>query len=95
MKPRATTLESRRQRRARYAELRSQGMTLAQVAEAVGVTRQAVHSALRQAAWTPHALAASVPDRPDWSRPDAELLRIAREGRAEIEEALRHARHVP
>jgi orotate phosphoribosyltransferase-like protein len=91
MTPRAMTLEDRRRRRARYTELRRQGLTMGQIAESVGVSRQAVQYALRRADWAPLALTASVHDRPDWSRPDAELLRLAREGRAEIEEALRRS----
>lgn len=44
------------------------------------------------AAWTPLAIAASVPDRPGWSYPGAELLRLVREARAEIEAAERYGR---
>ena len=88
MKPRAETLEQRRERYTRYTELRRQGMTQAQIAAAEGITQQAVHAVLRYArgAWTPPSPA---PDRPAWSYPDDALLQLAREGRAEIEAALR------
>jgi hypothetical protein len=84
----------------RYAARRAAGETVVEIAAAEGLSGSRVYQLLADAEDAgvrlrvakvppPYKPAPPPAERPGWSYPDADLLAMAREGRAEIEHALR------
>lgn len=63
--------------------LRAEGLSVRQISRQLGLTDAHVRRELGEAA----LLLIRLPGRPDWSVPDAALLKLARAARAEIEAA--------